>query len=85
MNDQDDAGQEAIRQAQYSVENQQALAAQNLGATLFQQQVDTLVHTLQVGDWSVFQEYHHEQQQNAREAALDDERQQAQSRHVQEG
>jgi hypothetical protein len=64
-----DQERQSILQAQQSVE-----AAQR-GAQLFQQQVETLIHTLQVEDWNAFQEYQREQQQNALEYARDQQRQ----------
>src|SRR5262245_42516902 len=59
----------AIIQAQQFVETAQR------SAQLFQQQVDTLIHTLQVDEWGAYQEYKREQQQNALEYTRDQQRQ----------
>jgi hypothetical protein len=59
----------AIIQAQQLVETAQR------SAQLFQQQVETLIHTLQVDEWGAYQEYEREQQQNALEYTRDQQRQ----------
>jgi hypothetical protein len=66
-----DYERQAIINAQQQVQMQQVGAQE-----LFRQQVDTLIHTLQVDEWGAFQEYQREQQQNA----LEYERSQQQAR-----
>jgi hypothetical protein len=64
-----DHERQAIIQAQ-----QEVYAAQR-SQELFQQQVDTLIHTLQVDEWGAYQEYQREQEQNALEYAREQQRQ----------
>ena len=53
------------RERQSILEAPQEVAAAQREPELFRQQVDTLIHTLQVDEWGAFQEYQREQQQNA--------------------
>ena len=53
------------RERQSILEAQQEVTAAQRSQELFRQQVDTLIHTLQVDEWGAFQEYQREQQQNA--------------------
>jgi hypothetical protein len=58
--------QQAYQERQAIINAQQQVQAAQVGAAeLFRQQVDTLIHTLQVDEWAAFQEYRQEQLQNA--------------------
>jgi hypothetical protein len=65
-----------VEQARQSIlQAQQEVAASQRSQELFRQQVDTLIHTLQVDEWGAYQEYQREQQQNALEYARDQQQQ----------
>jgi hypothetical protein len=67
--------EQAYQERQAIINAQQQVQAAQVGAAeLFRQQVDTLIHTLQVDEWGAFQEFRQEQIQNA----LEYERQQQQ-------
>jgi hypothetical protein len=69
--------EQAYQERQAIINAQQQVQAAQVGAAeLFRQQVDTLIHTLQVDEWGAFQEFRQEQIQNALEYARQQQQQQ---------
>jgi hypothetical protein len=69
--------EQAYQERQTIINAQQQVQAAQVGAAeVFRQQVDTLIHTLQVDEWGAFQEFRQEQIQNALEYARQQQQQQ---------